>query len=172
MTSRHVVLIALLFAGCDKAAPPGKPWLERPLATYTGNVEGVGFTVQLPAGMRQRPGATEVASDDVRFDVDLRKHEDVPEFVIRTGTPWTLERYLSGNTDEIVSKTTLPDGFVVVLKSKTYEGVYRVFRAMAVDDKVGMSCGANMHETKTTPRDAGIAAADKMCRSLVVKRPG
>lgn len=160
--------LAIALAACGKG--DDADWTTRPVKTIAATAGGIGFTIDLPDGMRQKADG-----DGVKFDILVDDYVKTPEVSIGAGGfAKTLDDYVKSEprVDNWLRKTTLPDGgYIASYENENYKGKddYIVYAYHPFGDKV-LTCNA-----RVTPWTRGASTKDKVplvekiCLSLKLK---
>jgi hypothetical protein len=164
------ILAFVVLGACKKSeGPAGKDWSQTALKPYEGVADGIGFTVQVPEGMKATAEEIRTEWEAVDGDEFTSPHVTVSRtFVVPESIDEAVESVMPGEKDVIAKKEALPDGFLVVWhtpkKGLVRAQVYRIAGENALD------CRASIANDAGIPNFDGTTAwLEKICLSLTLK---
>lgn len=109
--------ILSLLLGCGESGPTH--WKDQPLEAVTGTVDGVGYTIQLPRGMKQE------SAESSSYAYHQDGYTFAPRVSVTTRKPRTLDEALADETEPVIDKIdklTTTDGWAYLTENSSYKG--------------------------------------------------
>jgi hypothetical protein len=108
--------LVLALGGCGGESGPTH-WKDQPLETVEGVRDGVGYTIQLPKGMKK---------DSADYSDGYNYHQNGYTFapriaVTKASAPRTLEAALAEEDEPVLDKIATPEGWVYLTRNAAYK---------------------------------------------------